>query len=66
MAQYRLLTMLPALYKVWGRIRIRTNQPWIDNWKLEEMYAGIKGKCAERAWFKTAAEAEFSQTNGEK
>ena len=38
---YRVLLMLPAVYRLWARTRPKHLQPWIDDWAMPEMYAGI-------------------------
>ena len=37
---YRVLLILPALYRVYGTIRLHSMQEWSDHWSLTEMYAG--------------------------
>ena len=37
---YRLLTILPFIYRKWAAIRHKDLKPWIDLWALPEMHAG--------------------------
>ena len=38
---YRPLTITSPLYREWGSLRLKHMAPWIDKWKLGEMYAGV-------------------------
>ena len=38
---YRPLTITSPLYREWGSLRLKHMAPWIDKWKLEEMYVGV-------------------------
>ena len=51
---YRVLLMLPAIYRLWGRTRLAHLQPWISEWATPEMFAGIEGQGAEEAAYSTA------------
>ena len=42
--QYRLLLMLPALYRLWARMRLYDMEAWIETWGLPEMFAGVPRK----------------------
>ena len=55
---YRVLLMLPAVYLLWARVRLKKVEPWIDGWKSPHMYAGMKGRGAEQAWFGLSLEIE--------
>ena len=46
---YRLLLMLAALYRMWSKTRLRHLGPWIAEWTLPEMYAGVEGRGAQDA-----------------
>ena len=63
--QYRILLILPILYRRWAALRLRDLAPWIDTWALEEMYAGMRGRGAEDAWWTTALEVEFARLSGD-
>ena len=45
---YRVLLMLAALHRMWPNTRLRHMTPWIAEWCLEEMFAGLEGKGAHR------------------
>ena len=40
---YRVLLMLPSVYRRWGKIRLAHLKPWISTWDLQQVYAGIEG-----------------------
>ncbi len=48
---FRVLLLLSILYRRWASYRLFSLQPWIAKWVLDEMYAGIPGRCAEDAWW---------------
>eukprot|EP00969_Alexandrium_andersonii_P187095 8267599-Alexandrium_andersonii.AAC.1 len=56
---YRLLTVLPVVYRRWASIRLRHVDDWVSSWALPEMYAGVPGRGAQRAWWETAWRAEM-------
>ena len=51
---YRVLLMLPVVYRMWARARLAHLQPWIAKWATPEMLAGIEGQGAEEAAIITA------------
>ena len=51
---YRVLLMLPAIYRLWGRTRLAHLQPWVAEWTTPEMFAGVEGQGAEEAAYSTA------------
>ena len=51
---YRVLLMLPSIYRLWGITRLAHLQPWIAEWAMPEMYSGVEGQCAEEAAYNTA------------
>ena len=55
---YRVLLMLPTTYRMWTRTRLRRFLPWIAEWALDEMYAGVEGQRAADAAYSTALEIE--------
>ena len=40
---YRVLSLLPVLYRRWSAVRLRHLAGWIEEWRLPEMFAGIGG-----------------------
>ena len=38
---YRPLTITSPLYRCWGTMRLRSCEPWIREWALPEMHAGV-------------------------
>ena len=61
---YRVLLMLPAIYRLWGKIRLEHLSPWISTWDLQEVYAGIEGKGAAVAAYATAIEIGYCRLAG--
>ena len=51
---YRVLLMLPSIYRLWGRARLDHMQPWVAEWTTPEMFAGVEGQGAEEAAYSTA------------
>ena len=60
---YRVLLMLPSVYRRWGKIRLAKLQPWIAMWALPQIYAGIEGQGANDASYATAVEIEFCRAH---
>ena len=44
--------MLSAVYRMWARMRLGHLEGWIGEWDLPEIFAGVPGKGADRAWYK--------------
>ena len=51
---YRILLMMPAVYRLWSRTRLAHLAPWIDGWDLPVIFAGTAGKGAADAAYLTA------------
>ena len=51
---YRALLMLPSAYRLWSRTRLRHLTPWVQDWETPEMFAGVPGKGAADASYRTA------------
>ena len=47
---YRPLTITSPLYRCWGTMRLECMSPWIREWALPEMHAGIPEMGAMDAW----------------
>ena len=47
---YRVLLILPTIYRRWATARLRDLQPWIRQWQLDNMCAGVEGAGAEVGW----------------
>ena len=62
---YRVLTMLPASYRLYAKIRLKHLQPWIAEWVTPEIYAGGEGQGAADAAYETAMRMELSRHMGE-
>eukprot|EP00969_Alexandrium_andersonii_P025606 1118108-Alexandrium_andersonii.AAC.1 len=49
-AEHRGLLILSTIYRTWSKLRLRQVQPWVAQWQVDQLHAGIKGRGAERAW----------------
>ena len=56
---YRVLLMLPSVYRLWGKIRLAKLQPWIAKRALPPIYAGVEGQGPNDASYATAVEIEY-------
>ena len=36
--------MLPTFYRLWAKTKLRHMTRWVQDWQMEEMYAGVPGK----------------------
>ena len=61
---YRVLLMLPSIYRLWAQVGLQHVQPWIKQWDLDEICAGTKGKGAQDATYQTALEMELFKMEG--
>ena len=61
---YRVLTILPTLYRLWARMRTQHLQPWMNAWAVDEMFAGIPGRGADLAWWDMTLDHELHQLHG--
>eukprot|EP00973_Karenia_brevis_P010882 1473597-Karenia_brevis.AAC.1 len=60
---YRILLILPNIYRRWAAARLQLLMPWIKKWQLDTMHAGVSGSGAEDAWYITAIHAEHSKVH---
>ena len=56
---YRVLLMLPNIYRLWGRARLEHLQPWVKKWATEDTLAGVEGKGPAGAAYTTALLVEY-------
>ena len=62
--EYRVLLMLPAVYRLWSKTRRGHLQPWVAAWAEPEMYAGVEGKGAGDAAYTSALLVEWCKMTG--
>eukprot|EP00969_Alexandrium_andersonii_P166533 7358839-Alexandrium_andersonii.AAC.1 len=62
---FRLLTVLPAVYRRWAGMRLQQLASWIEQWATPEMFAGVPARGASDAWWDTAFRAELAHIYGE-
>ena len=58
---YRILLIMPTIYRKWAMTKLKDLEGWIDSWKLNELFSGFGGVSAEDAWYLFALEAEHSK-----
>ena len=63
--EYRVLLMLPGIYRMWANVRLLHLAPWVKLWQLEGMYAGVEGKGAADAVYQMALRIELSHLKNE-
>ena len=61
---YRVLLIMPVLYRRWACCRLRAMAHWIKRWQLQEMVAGVAEMGADDAWWETALDLEEHLLNG--
>jgi hypothetical protein len=61
---YRVLQILPVLYRRWASMRLRDLHPWIEEWMLEAMFAGIPGQGAHDGAYAAALIMERCRVSG--
>lgn len=61
---YRALLMPPSAYRLWSRTRLRHLTPWVQDWATPEMYAGVPGRGAADASYRTALVMEVCKLKG--
>ena len=57
---YRILLVLPVLYRKWGTTRLRHLGPWIQTWVTDSMFAGVPGASANDAWYASSVDHEYA------
>ena len=50
---------------MWAKVRLRHLAPWVQQWQLEGMFAGVEGKGAADAVYNTALRIELCKLLGE-
>ena len=55
---YRVLLILPVLYRRWATARLSDMQGWVHTWQHPAMFAGVDSASAEDAWYETALKHE--------
>ena len=51
------------VYRRWASARLNDLRPWIRNWQLEGIFAGVEDVGAEDAWYSTAIHFEYYRTH---
>ena len=61
---YRVLLMMPAVYRLWAKVRLSHLAPWINLWDMEEIFAGAGANGGEEAWYALALRLEELSIEG--
>ena len=61
---YRPLTITSPLYRCWGIMRLKSCEPWLLEWALPEMHAGVPEMGAVDAWHEVLTTLEDHKLNG--
>lgn len=55
---FRLLTILPCVYRLWSKARLQDLQPWLRSWLSPYHHSAIAGIGAIDAWYATSIRFE--------
>ena len=61
---YRVLMILPTVYRRWASTRLGDMDQWVRSWQKPTMFAGVPDAGAEDAWWTTALDLEEAHLNG--
>ena len=61
---YRPLTISAPLYRCWATMRLKSLEPWIRQWSLPEMHAGVPEMRAVDAWHEVLTSLEEHKMDG--
>ena len=61
---YRMIKITSALYRIWGAVRMKDLDKWIERWTDPAFFAGVPGVGAEEAWYSTALDIEQRRSEG--
>ena len=62
---FRPLTISAPIYRAYATMRLEDIQPWVQEWGLPEMHAGVPGVGAADAWHDATTEIEELKINDE-
>ena len=60
---YRILKITSSIYRRWATTRIQHLEDWVFQWDHKCNNAGVPGKGATDAWYKSSLENEFESDN---
>ena len=63
MLKYRVLTVLPPVYREWSTMTYRRMADWAEEWADPGQYSARKGRGAQEAWWRASLEAEHDRAN---
>eukprot|EP00969_Alexandrium_andersonii_P203251 8981350-Alexandrium_andersonii.AAC.1 len=53
-----------AVYRTWGKLRLSQLQGWVKGWAPDSVFAGLKLRGAQDAWYEMAARTEALRAEG--
>ena len=63
---FRVLTILPIMFRVWGSTVLQRTKPWVDSWRLPSHFSGVPGAgAADCAWRFGYEREQISEAGGE-
>ncbi|MFM7977958.1 MAG: hypothetical protein ACKPKO_01470, partial [Candidatus Fonsibacter sp.] len=62
--KYRVITVLPAVYRLWSNMRYRHCGDWAERRAEEGQYSARNGRGAQEAWWMASLEAENARVKG--
>ncbi|MFM7989232.1 MAG: hypothetical protein ACKPKO_58955, partial [Candidatus Fonsibacter sp.] len=62
--KYRVITVLPSVYRVWPDVRYRHCGDWAEKWADEGQFSARKGRGAQEAWWNASLDAEYARAQG--
>eukprot|EP00973_Karenia_brevis_P088597 12285032-Karenia_brevis.AAC.1 len=57
----RIIKITTALNRLWGAVRMKDMEGWINAWKCDEMFSGVAGIGAEECAYLTALDIEYKK-----
>ena len=61
---YRIIKIDTTFYRIYGSVRMRNLQRWIEKWATKNMFAGVPGVGAEEGWYLTQIAFETLRLQG--
>jgi len=57
---YRILAITSMVYRIWGKVRLRQLQAWVDTWACPQLFGGPKERSPDTAAWLLALELEHA------
>ena len=62
---YRVLMLTPIVCRRYASTRLRHIKPWVREWAMDCMFAGVENLSAQEAWYHTSLLIEHARISGE-